>query len=84
MKRYGKYGRKLFSDMENMEENCEMIWKICKKVSRIVIRCGKYGTKPSWIVKRQGKYGRNVGWIVKRCEMIWKILKKGKSNSDKI
>ena len=65
MKRYGKYGRKLFSDMENMEENCEMIWKICKKVSRIVIRCGKYGTKPSWIVKRQGQYGRNVGWIVK-------------------
>jgi hypothetical protein len=47
VKRYGKYGRKLFSDMENMEENCEMIWKICKKVSRIVIRCGKYGTKPS-------------------------------------
>jgi hypothetical protein len=46
VKRYGKYGRKLFSDMENMEENCEMIWKICKKVSRIVIRCGKYGTKP--------------------------------------
>ena len=62
--------------MENMEENCLVIWKIWnkyvkwygkygRKVSRIVIRYGKYGTKPSLIVKRQGKYGRNVGWIVK-------------------
>ena len=30
--------------MENMDENCEMIWKIWKK---IVIRYGKYGRKAS-------------------------------------
>jgi len=29
-------------DMDNMEENCEMIWKIWKK---IVKRYGKYGRK---------------------------------------
>jgi hypothetical protein len=32
MKRYGKYGRKLWNDMENREENCEMILKIWKKI----------------------------------------------------
>ena len=37
--------------MENTEENCEMIWKIWKK---IVNRFGKQMK----IVKRQGKYGR--------------------------
>jgi hypothetical protein len=30
--------------MENAEENCEMIWKIWKK---IVIRYGQYGRKES-------------------------------------
>ena len=30
--------------MENTEENCEMIWKIQKK---IVKRWGKYGRNPS-------------------------------------
>ena len=59
--------------MENTEENCEMIWKIWKK---IVIRYGKaswigkryekYGRKSSRIVKRHGKYRRKVGRIVKR------------------
>jgi hypothetical protein len=28
VKWYGKYGRNLWNDMENLEENCEMIWKI--------------------------------------------------------
>jgi hypothetical protein len=42
----------LFSS--NTEENCEMIWKICKK---IVKRFGKYGRKVNWIVKWFGKYG---------------------------
>jgi hypothetical protein len=41
--------------MENTEENCEMIWKIWKK---IVIRYGNYGRKASRIVKRFGKYGK--------------------------
>ena len=31
VKRYEKYGRKLWKDMENTEENCEMIGKIQKK-----------------------------------------------------
>ena len=42
VKRYGKYSRKLWNDIENMEENCEMIWKIWKK---IVKWYGKYGRK---------------------------------------
>ena len=40
-------------------------------------RYGDYGRKVSWIVKKFGKYRRK----------LWndmKILKKGKSNSDKI
>jgi hypothetical protein len=28
VKRFGKYRRKLWKDMKNTEENCEMIWKI--------------------------------------------------------
>jgi hypothetical protein len=28
VKRYEHYGRKLWIDMENTEENCDMIWKI--------------------------------------------------------
>jgi hypothetical protein len=42
VKRFGKYRRKLWKDMENMEENSEKIWKIQKK---IVKRYGKYGRK---------------------------------------
>ena len=48
--------------MENTEENCEMIWKIWKK---IVIKYGQYGRKASWNVKWYGKYGRKISWIVK-------------------
>jgi hypothetical protein len=45
--------------MENMEENCEMIWKIWKK-SRLRCEIWKYGRNPSRIVKRFGKYGRKA------------------------
>ena len=41
--------------MENTEENCEMIWKIQKK---IVKWCGKYERKVSRIAIRYGQYGR--------------------------
>jgi hypothetical protein len=34
----------ILKDMENTKENCEMIWKIWKK---IVIRYGQYGRKES-------------------------------------
>ena len=51
--------------MENTKGNCEMIWKIWKK---IVKWYGNYGRKVSWIVKRYGQYGRKVSWIVKRYE----------------
>ena len=51
--------------MENMEENCEMIWKIPKK---IVKWYGKNGRNSSWNVKRYGQYGRKASWIVKRYE----------------
>jgi hypothetical protein len=46
VKKYGKYRR-----------NCEMIWKIWKK---IVKRHGHYGRNPNSIVKRNGKYRRKV------------------------
>jgi hypothetical protein len=39
--------------LENTEENCEMIWKIWKK---IVKRFGKYRRKGNSIVKRYEKY----------------------------
>ena len=71
MKWYGKYGRKLWNDMEiieerqvewwndldNTEENCEMIWKIWKK--------GKLNSEMIWkiwkkIVKRFEQYGRKL------------------------
>ena len=35
----------MWKDMENTEENCEMIWKLWKKVSWIGKRFGKYGRK---------------------------------------
>ena len=53
MKRFGKYGKSpsqtqsyLF-DMENMEENSEKIWKLQRKASPILKRCGKYGNLES-------------------------------------
>ena len=61
MKRYEKYRRKLWNDIENVEENSEKIGKI----SWILKRYGKYGRKESWIVIRFGKYGRKISWIVK-------------------
>ena len=58
--------------MKNKEENCEMIWKIQKKIVKRygnygwnVKSYGKYGRKASWNVKRYGKYGRKVDWIEK-------------------
>ena len=42
MKRYGKYGRKLWNDVENTDENSEKIGKISKN---IVEWFGKYGRK---------------------------------------
>ena len=45
--------------MENMEENCEMIWKIWKKAKLNSEMIWKI-RKKSKIVKRYGKYGRKV------------------------
>jgi hypothetical protein len=39
--------------MENTEENCEMIWKIWKKIMK---RYEKYGR----IMIRYGQYGRKI------------------------
>jgi hypothetical protein len=50
VKRFGKYRRRFWNDMEHMEE----------KVSQIVIRYGQYGRKSSWNVKWYGKYGRKA------------------------
>ena len=47
----------MWNDMENMEENSEMIWKIPKK---IVKRYGKYGRKVSWTVIGFGKYKKKI------------------------
>jgi hypothetical protein len=57
-----KYGRNPIWILKTLEEICEMIWKIWKK---IVKWYGIYRRKASWIVKRYEKYGRKVGWIVK-------------------
>ena len=50
MKRYGKYRKKNWHDMENMEE----------KVSQRMVRYGQYGRKASWNVKWYGKYLRKA------------------------
>jgi hypothetical protein len=42
--RSGQYGRKLWNDMENVEEKSVEKWKNTKK----------YGRKVSWIMKRYG------------------------------
>ena len=48
---------------------------------------GKYGRKVSWIVKSFGKHRRKL-WNdmenMEKCEMIWKIWRKSKLNSEKI
>ena len=49
--------------MKNTGENCEMIWKIWKKLMK---RYTKYGRNQSWIVVRYEKYKRKARWIVKR------------------
>jgi hypothetical protein len=36
VKKSGKYGRKLWNDMENMEENSEQIWKTQKKIVKCI------------------------------------------------
>jgi hypothetical protein len=48
--------------MENTEENCEMIWKIWKKIVK------RYGRKASRIVIRYEKYRRKLN-----SEKSWKI-----------
>jgi hypothetical protein len=50
VKRFGKYRKKLWNDMENMEG----------KVSQIMVRYGQYGRKACWNVKWYGKYGRKA------------------------
>jgi hypothetical protein len=42
--------------MKNVEENCEIILKIWRKIEK---RFGKYRRKESRIVKRYKKYGTN-------------------------
>jgi hypothetical protein len=73
VKRYEKYGRKLWNDMENTEENSERIWKIWKKdklnsdkiwkIRKKIMKIWKIRKK---ILKRYEKYGRNQSSIVKR------------------
>ena len=65
MKNMKKTQDEYWKDLQNTKGNCEMIWKILKK---IVKWYGNYGRKISWIVKRFGKYGRKISWIVKRYE----------------
>jgi hypothetical protein len=38
VKKYGKYRRKLWNDMENMEEKREMIWTIMEEYSEKVTK----------------------------------------------
>ena len=54
--------------MKNKEENCEMIWKIQKK---IVKRYGNYERKISWIVKRFEKYGRKLWNDMENMDEMW-------------
>ena len=56
VKWYGKYGRTLWKDLENTEENCEMMGKIWKV---------------SWIVKRFGKYRRKLWKHRKNMDEMW-------------
>ena len=47
VKRFGKYRRKLCTDMKNMEENSEMIRKIWKK--------GKSNNEKIWEIWKKSK-----------------------------
>jgi hypothetical protein len=58
VKRIGKYRRKLWNDMENMDEMWNDMENMEEKESWIVRRYEKYWRNPSWIVKRYGKYRR--------------------------
>jgi len=63
--------------MENAEENCEMIWKVWKK---IVKRYGKYGRK-LWndmenIEERQVEYWKEMKNMEENSEKIGKIGRK--------
>ena len=82
-KRFGKYGRKLWRDMENMGQksrlNSEMIWNIQKK---IVKRYRKYGTNVSWNVKWYGKYGRKASLIEKKLGKYGRKLRKDMENME--
>ena len=79
MKWYGKYGRKLSWIVKKYGQyGIRMNWK--------VKWFGKYRRQVDWIVKLYGKYRRKE-WkygenIEEYIEMIWKIWKKGKLNSD--
>jgi hypothetical protein len=65
VKRFGKYGKNLWKDRVNTEENSDKIGKIWKK---IVKWFGKYRRKISWIVKWFGKYGRKQWKDMKNTE----------------
>jgi hypothetical protein len=72
VKRYEKYIRKLWNDMENTEENSEIFRKYGRKISWIVVIYGNYGRKISWIVVIYGNYGKKL-W--NNMEKIRKIVK---------
>jgi hypothetical protein len=73
-KKYGKYGKKLWKDMENVKKcklKCEMIWKIwnkCKSNSENIWKIQKK------IVKRYEIYGWNVKWYGKYWKQLWKDM----------
>ena len=54
--------------MENTEENCEMIWKIQKK---LVKRYGNYKRNINLIVKRFGKYRRKLWNDMANMDEMW-------------
>ena len=88
VKRYGKYGKQFWKDMENMEKRQVEMWNDGRKVSWIVKcygKCGrkvswiekwyeKYGRKVSWNLIRYGKYGRKVKWYGTYGKQLWKDM----------
>jgi hypothetical protein len=56
--------------LENMGENCEMIWKIWKK--------SKLKCEMIWKIWKKGKLNSEKIWKKgkSKCEKIWKIQKK--------
>ena len=79
VKRYRKYGKQLWKDMENMEKRQVEMWNDERKVSWIVKCYGKCGRKVSWNVTCYGKYGINASQIVKIFgkyrRKLWKDIK---------